>query len=160
VPAHAAATPPPKTPPPPGHRAADEAPQEIDERATDPKVAREAPAAFPQLLTACRSAFNEKRMKDAEAACGAAKDANPQSAEAHALMAHALFNRNHRREALAWAEKAVKLDPKQADAYVIIGGVHQDAGDKAEAKAAYEKYLELAPSGTYASDLRAIVNSL
>jgi predicted TPR repeat methyltransferase len=54
----------------------------------------------------------------------------------------------------------VKLDPKLADAYVIIGGVRQDAGDTAEAKAAYKKYLELAPTGQYAADLRAIVDSL
>jgi CheY-like chemotaxis protein len=135
-------------------------PAELDERAADPKMAREAPAAFQQLLTACRSSFAEKRMKDAEATCGAARDANPESAEACALLAHALFNRNHRRDALMWAERAVKIDPRQADAYVIIGGVHQNAGEKTEAKAAYRKYLELAPSGTYAPDLRAIVDSL
>jgi tetratricopeptide (TPR) repeat protein len=133
---------------------------EVDERASDPKLARAAPTEFPKLLAACRTAFGEKRMKDAEGACAAAKDANPDSAEAHALMAHALFNRNHRREALMWAERAVKLDPKLADAYVIIGGVRQDAGDTAEAKAAYKKYLELAPTGQYAADLRAIVDSL
>jgi tetratricopeptide (TPR) repeat protein len=132
----------------------------MDERESDPKVAREAPAAFPQLLAACRSAFAEKRMKDAEATCAAARDANPESAEACSLLAHALFNRNHRREALAWAERSVKIDPRQADAYVIIGGVHQNAGEKAEAKAAYRKYLELAPTGAYAADLRAIVESL
>jgi tetratricopeptide (TPR) repeat protein len=99
-------------------------------------------------------------MKDAEAACVAAKDANPESAEAHGLLAHALFNRNHRREALGAAERAVKLNPKWADAYVIIGGVHQDAGETAEAKRAYQRYLELDPKGQYAPDLRAIVGKL
>jgi hypothetical protein len=139
---------------------ADGASNDLDERASDPKLARAAPTEFPQLLAACRASFNDKRMKDAEAACAAAKDANPDSAEAYALMAHALFNRNHRREALSWAERAVKIDPNQADAYVIIGGVHQDAGEKAQARAAYQKYLDLAPDGAYAADLRAIVNSL
>jgi CheY-like chemotaxis protein len=131
----------------------------FEERMADPKLARERPAAFPQLLAACRQAFTEKRMKDAETACVAAKDANPSSAEACALLGHALFNRKKKGEALRWAERAVAIDPKQADAYVIIGGVKQAADDRAAAKAAYKKYLELAPDGQYAADLRAIVDS-
>jgi tetratricopeptide (TPR) repeat protein len=132
----------------------------LDERAADPKVARALPTEFPQLLTACRTAFMEKRVKDAEIACVAAKDANPESPEACALLGHALFNRKKRREALVWAERAVELDPKQADAYVIIGSVKQAAEDIPAAKAAYKKYLQLAPNGQYAADLRAIVGSL
>ncbi|HEY2728967.1 MAG TPA: DUF4388 domain-containing protein [Polyangia bacterium] len=131
----------------------------LDERMADPKVARALPAEFPRLLAGCRQAFTEKRGKDAETACLAAKDANPDSAEACALLGHALFNRKKRREALPWAERAVALDPKRADAYVIIGGVKQAAGDAASAKAAYKKYLELEPTGQYAADLRAIVDS-
>ncbi len=87
-------------------------------------LARDRVAEARPLLYVCRMAFDEKRMKDAEAACAAARDANPDSAEAYGLLAHALFNRNKRREALAAAERAVKLNPKLADAYVIIGGVH------------------------------------
>jgi tetratricopeptide (TPR) repeat protein len=132
----------------------------LDERMADPKLARALPAEFPRLLAACRQAFTEKRGKDAETACLAAKDANPDSAEACALLGHALFNRKKRREALPWAERAVALDPRRADAYVIIGGVKQAAGDPASAKAAYKKYLELEPTGQYAADLRAIVDSL
>jgi DNA-binding response OmpR family regulator len=138
-----------------------EAPREVmDERAADPKVARALPTEFPQLLAACRTAFTEKRSKDAETACVAAKDANPDSAEACALLGHALFNRNHRREALQWAERSVKLDPNHADAYVIIGGVKQANDDNRAAKAAYQKYLELAPNGQYAADMRAILDAL
>ncbi len=140
------------------------APPPIDpvlaERMADPKMARELPTEFPRLLAACRQAFTEKRAKDAETACMAAKDANPNSAEACALLGHALFNRKKRREALQWAERAVALDPKHADAYVIIGGVKQAADEPAAAKAAYKKYLELSPNGQYAADLRAIVDSL
>jgi CheY-like chemotaxis protein len=132
----------------------------LEERAGDPKVARALPAEFPVLLAACRTAFTEKRAKDAEVACIAAKDAGPDSAEACALLGHALFGRKKKKEALVWAERAVELDPKQADAYVIIGGVKQATDDPAGAKAAYEKYLELAPAGQYAADLRAIVKTL
>jgi CheY-like chemotaxis protein len=134
--------------------------EELDERSADPKLARARAAEAGALLGACHVAFAEARMKDAEAACTAAKDANPESAEAYGLLAHALFNRNRRREALGAAEKAVKLNPKWADAYVIIGGVHQDAGETGEAKRAYQRYLELDPKGQYAPDLRAIVGKL
>jgi CheY-like chemotaxis protein len=115
---------------------------------------------FAQLLEACQTAFNAGRMKDATVACTAAKESNPESAQALGLLSHAEFNRNHRKEALSWAERTIKIDPKLADAYVIIGGVQQDAGHAAEAKAAYRRYLELAPKGQYASDLRAIIETL
>ena len=134
--------------------------EDLDERNADPKLARGRAAEAGPLLVACHMAFSEARMKDAEAACTAARDANPESAEAYGLLAHALFNRNRRREALAAADRAVKLNPKWADAYVIIGGVHQDAGHSDEARRAYQRYLELDPKGQYASDLRAIVGKL
>jgi hypothetical protein len=151
----------PKTPPPSprsGRRPVAAATDDIDERAADPKLARALPTEFPQLLAACRTAFVDKRMPDAEVACVAAQDANPDSAEANALLAHALFNRNRRREALGWAERAIAINPKLADAYVIVGGVHQAEGEMTAAKAAYQKYLQLAPTGQYAGDLRAIVD--
>ena len=134
--------------------------EELDERSADPKLARTRATEAAPLLVACHMAFSDARMKDAEAACTAARDANPESAEAYGLLAHALFNRNRRREALAAADHAVKLNPKWADAYVIIGGVHQDAGHTEEARRAYQRYLELDPKGQYAADLRAIVGKL
>jgi CheY-like chemotaxis protein len=133
---------------------------DLDERTADPKMARLRAAEAAPLLSACHTSFQEARMKDAEAACTAARDANMDSAEAHGLLAHALFNRNHRRESLAEAERAVKLNPKWADAYVIIGGVHQDAGEMDDARRAYQRYLELDPRGQFAGDLRAIVDRL
>jgi hypothetical protein len=134
--------------------------EELDERAADPRMARErGPQARP-LLYVCRLAFDQKRMRDAEPACIAARDANPESAEAYRLLAHAQFNRNKRHEALASAERAVKIEPKLADMYVIIGGVHQEDGDADEARRAYQRYLELEPKGSYAADLRAIIGRL
>jgi tetratricopeptide (TPR) repeat protein len=99
-------------------------------------------------------------MKDAEAACTAARDANPGSAEANGFLAHALLNRNRRHESLVAAERAIKLNPKWADAYVVIGGIHQDAGEMADARRAYQRYLELEPHGEFAGELRAIVDRL
>jgi CheY-like chemotaxis protein/TolA-binding protein len=136
------------------------APVAVSDRYADPKLARSVSEDAAVYLAACHQAFQEQRMKDAEAACTAARDANPDSAEAQGWLAHALFNRNRRTEALAAAERAVKLDPKWADAYVIIGGVHQDTGQIEEAKRAYQRYLELDPHGPYAGDLQTIVDRL
>jgi tetratricopeptide (TPR) repeat protein len=132
----------------------------IDERVADPKLARTWAAEAPALLAACRGSYQEARMKDAEAACTAARDANPDSAEANGYLAHVLFNRNRRPEALAAAERAVKLDARLADAYLVIGGIHQDAGEMSEAKHAYQRYLELQPHGPKASEVQAIVERL
>ena len=134
--------------------------EEIDERGADPRMGRERAAEARPLLYVCRMAFEQNRMRDAEGACAAARDANPDSAEAHGLLAHTLFNRNKRREALSSAERAVKINPKLADAYVIIGGVRQDDGDVEEARRAYQRYLDLEPKGSYAADLRAIMARL
>jgi CheY-like chemotaxis protein len=170
APAPAPPAPPPAAAPPAPTVANGEpapAPKPAAAAAPNPKLAAapEGEAAFaasdfPQLLELCQTAFANGRMKDATAACAAAQQANPESATAMGLLSHAEFNRNHRKEALSWAEKAVKVDPKLADAYVIIGGVQQDAGHKGEARAAYRKYLDLAPKGQYASDLRAIIDTL
>ena len=133
---------------------------EAEERISDPKLARARLVEAPALLAACRTSYQEARMKDAEAACTAARDANPGSAEANGFLAHALLNRNRRRESLAAAERAIKLNPKWADAYVVIGGIHQDAGEMADARRAYQRYLELEPHGEFAGELRAIVDRL
>jgi hypothetical protein len=141
-------------------RAAAPARDGIDERVADPRLARTWAAEAPELLAACRSSYLEARMKDAEAACTAARDTNPDSAEANGYLAHVLFSRNRRPEALAAAERAVKLDAKLADAYLVIGGIHHDAGEMSEAKHAYQRYLELAPRGQKAGDVQAIVDRL
>jgi hypothetical protein len=142
------------------HTAAAPSHDETEERTADPKLARARLAEAPALLVACRTSYQEARMKDAEAACTAARDANPGSAEANGFLAHALLNRNRRRESLAAAERAIKLNPKWADAYVVIGGIHQDAGEMADARRAYQRYLELEPHGEFAGELRAIVDRL
>jgi tetratricopeptide (TPR) repeat protein len=134
--------------------------EDVDERGADPRMARERASETRPLLYVCRLAFDQRRYKDAEGACTAARDANAESADAHALLAHALFNRNKKREALTSAERAAKLNPKLAQMYVIIGGVRQEDGDLEEARRAYERYLELEPKGSYAAELKAIISRL
>ena len=58
------------------------------------------------------------------------------------------------------ANAALAADPRFADAYVIVGSIQQGANKNDAARAAYSQYLKLAPSGRYASDLRAILATL
>ncbi|MBC8134185.1 MAG: response regulator [Deltaproteobacteria bacterium] len=108
----------------------------------------------------CRTAFTRNRFREALVACAAAVAANPRSAEALTIMAHAELNLGHLGRAGELATKAIAIDPGIADAYVIVGGVHQDSGQNNQAKIAYRQYLQLAPRGRYADELRSIVNSL
>ena len=86
--------------------------EELDERAADPRMARERVSEARPLLSVCRMAFEQNRMRDAEGACTAARDANPESAEAHGLLAHSLFNRNKRREALVVGRARGEAEPE------------------------------------------------
>jgi len=115
---------------------------------------------FARHLAQCRSAFVRDRLQEALAACAAAVETNPRSAEALTMLAHAELNRDRLPRAGELAARAIAIDPNMADAYVIIGGVAQDSGLNVEAKDAYTRYLQLAPNGRYADELRSIVNSL
>lgn len=133
--------------------------------ASKPQLAAPAPKPQPpvqpsseQLLATCKSAFGERRFTDADTACRAATKADPGSAEAHSVLAHALFNLGRREEALSEAERVVAMQPDWPEPYVIVGGIKQASGEMVEAMAAYRRYLELAPNGSYADDIRAIVD--
>jgi len=127
-------------------------------------AAAAAPAAavdtYAASIAECRASMNAGRVARAVAACRAAADAHPQSAEALTLLAEAEFTRGHTGVALHLATSATEANQNYPDAYVILGGVYQEKGKNAEARAAYEQYLALAPKGKHASDLRAILASL
>jgi hypothetical protein len=108
----------------------------------------------------CKEIAAGRRQKDLLAVCGEAFAADPSAADVAVILAKAEFDKGHAAEALAWSQKALAADPNAADAYVFIGGAEQSAGHKKAAKDAYKRYLQLAPSGRYASDLRAIVGTL
>ena len=92
--------------------------EELDERSADPKLARARAAEAGTLLGACHVAFAEARMKDAEAACTAAQDANPESARPTGC------SRTRSSTATAAARRSgprsgpSSSNPKWADAYV------------------------------------------
>lgn len=115
---------------------------------------------FRQKLAECHALFSKNRFREAGAACSAAVEGNPRSADALTMLAHVELNRGHMGRAYELAQKAISIYPDQPDAYVIIGGVHQDGGRNDQAKAAYQRYLHLAPHGRYADELRSIVGSL
>jgi CheY-like chemotaxis protein len=135
----------------------------VAEAGKKPEV--QAPAESPAAsdpVERCRKLGASSRSKPAAimAACQAANQADPNAADVMVLLARVEMDRGNASEARTWAKKAVEIKPDLADAYVFLGGAEQEAGNASEAKAAYKKYLELAPTGRYARELRAVLNSL
>ena len=108
----------------------------------------------------CKKAVSDRHNKEILAACAEAFAADPSAADIAVALAKTEFDRGRTAQALVWGKKAIIADPNTADAYVFVGGAEQSAGHGKAAKEAYRRYLQLAPSGRYASDLRAIVGSL
>jgi tetratricopeptide (TPR) repeat protein len=120
-----------------------------------------APAAdAPDAQARCAKAMQGKRTKDVLAACPDALAADPAAADIAVALAKIEFDRGRVAQASMWSKKALAADANAADAYVFLGGAEQTAGHGKAAKEAYKHYLQLAPTGRYASDLRAIVGGL
>jgi DNA-binding response OmpR family regulator len=134
-------------------------------RAAHPEVAAAADtpaerARFAGALATCRSRLDRGRPEEAARACQDALVARPDSADAHAVLAHAELNLRHLDRAIADARRAIALDPALAEPYLILGGALQDSGHSHEAGVAYRAYLRRAPNGRYASELRVIVSTM
>jgi tetratricopeptide (TPR) repeat protein len=123
-------------------------------------VASAETVAEPDHTKVCRKALRSERTKQALAACRRVAEANPTSADAVVLLAHAELLAGRQEKSLHLARKASALDPGCAEAYLLIGNVQQMAGSKLSARSAYQAYLEHAPSGPHASEVRAILRTL
>ena len=115
---------------------------------------------FDTLLAKCREASGHARWGAARAACSAAQLVRPDSPDVLTRLAEIALNRGQERVAMRLASAALAADPGFADAYVIVGSLEQGANRNQQARAAYTRYLKLAPSGRFASDLRAILGTL
>ncbi len=109
------------------------------------------------LLDKFDAASFEAARKDFEAAIAL----DPNYADAHALLSHALLDLTQRSDLplpttlpriRAEAEKALALDPNNADAWVELGvaDMSSDPPDRAKAKAEFRKVLALDPSNVAA----------
>jgi hypothetical protein len=131
--------------------------------AAAPAAVETAPAMtedFESLLGKCRDGVTRGRWGAARAACAAAQQLRPDSPDVLTRLAEIALNRGQERVAMRLASAALAADPAFADAYVIVGSVEQGANRNEQARAAYIRYLKLAPSGRYASDLRAVLPTL
>jgi tetratricopeptide (TPR) repeat protein len=158
------ATPPPinaeTTPPGPVHGTVAEQPSQ-DSR--DKLAAEAAPAAQPSAddtRSRCKKAIGGKRNREILDLCPDVFARDPRAADIAVALARIEFDRGRSAQAYAWGKRAIAANPDVADAYVFVGGAEQNVGHGKAAKEAYAHYLRLAPSGRYAADLRAIVNSL
>jgi CheY-like chemotaxis protein len=114
------------------------------------------------LKADCVKAYNKGRgkYKAIVSACAKVLEADSKAADVMVFLANAEFQRGATKESMEWAQRALAIDANLPDPYVFVGNGEQIAGHRKEAKAAYEKYLELAPTGSYATDLRAVLKSL
>jgi CheY-like chemotaxis protein len=118
------------------------------------------PAEYAALVAEGKKQLERGRSKQAVESLEKAVAMRADGDDALSLLARAYLDRGNNPKALAAGNLAVAANPNSADAYVVIGTVQQSMGHIAEAKTAYQKYLELAPKGEFASDLRAVLNTL
>jgi tetratricopeptide (TPR) repeat protein len=131
--------------------------------AAEPTLAVTAAPSEPageNVLQACSKAIADKQKKRILTSCEEAFAANPRAADIAVVLAKIEFDRGRTAQAFEWSKKAIAANPDIADAYVFVGEAEQNAGHKQAAKDAYLHYLRLAPSGRYATDLRAVLRSL
>lgn len=144
----------------PAHPAIAEQPSH---RGPDKIAAETAAATQPDADDArsrCKKAIGGRRNKEILELCPSVFTSDPHASDIAVALAKIEFDRGRSAQAYAWSKKAIAANPDIADAYVFIGEAEQSAGHGKAAKEAYTHYLRLAPSGRYATDLRAIVNSL
>ena len=88
----------------------------------------------------------------------------PASAEAKAGLGIALVNGASSdgalREATKLLNEAVKAEDGNARAWLALGMAHQFSGNDGPAVSAYKKYLLLEPTGSSASEVRAMLKEL
>jgi tetratricopeptide (TPR) repeat protein len=126
----------------------------------EPTVAASEQSPADDARDHCKKAIGDRRNREILAVCPTAFTADPGAADVAVALAKIEFERGRSARAHAWGKKAIAANPQAADAYVFVGGAEQNIGHNKAAKEAYKQYLRLAPSGRYAADLRAIVESL
>jgi hypothetical protein len=136
--------------------------READDDQAEPAPLGAARRATEGLGERCRKADARGKGNPAAvmAACRPAVEAEPEAADILVMLARVQLELGRPGEARSWAKKALQGKRDLPDAYVYLGGAEQEMGRPAEAKTAYRKYLELAPTGSHASDLRAILDHL
>lgn len=71
--------------------------------------------------------------------------ANPQNAEAWALLGHAYFDINRYGEAIDAYKKSLELKPDNADVWTDLGVMYRRSGNPTEAVRAFNKAMEINP---------------
>lgn len=123
--------------------------------------ARQSPRArFQQLVRRGRALSERGRLRPAIAAYRQALKLEPDSAVVHTALANAYYELDELANAERHLDKAIAADKNYAAAFVLRGTVYQTLNRIPEAIRAYERYLQLAPKGSFARDVREVVNRL
>jgi cytochrome c-type biogenesis protein CcmH/NrfG len=83
--------------------------------------------------------------------------ANPQNAEAWALLGHAYFDINQYREAVDAYKKSLELKPDNADVWTDLGVMYRRSGNPTEAVRAFNKAIQINPRHQQARFNKGIV---
>jgi len=134
-----------------------------------PPNAEKAKAALATLLTTRGNILlKQHRMADAIAAYEKAAAVSTNPGVAYFNICALLYNQGRMQEVVPACDKAIAADPAKADAYFIkgsalFGDARIENGKMVlpdGAVQALQKYLELAPSGSHATDVKAMLTSV
>ncbi|HEV2963479.1 MAG TPA: tetratricopeptide repeat protein [Candidatus Angelobacter sp.] len=144
---------------------------QLAQNPTDPKEdSAKAKATIGQMLTNEGNAYLKlKKTNEAVAAYEKAAALDPNPGTAYFNLCATMYNTGNMEGAVGACDKAIAADPTKADAYFIKGSSLYGSGklDK-EGKyvpppgtaEALNKYLELAPTGSHATDVKAMLDAL
>jgi tetratricopeptide (TPR) repeat protein len=144
---------------------------QLAQNPTDPKDdPAKAKAAMGQMLTNQGNAYLKlKKTSEAVASYEKAAALDPNPGPAYFNLCATMYNTGNMDGAVTACDKAIAADPTKADAYFIKGSSLYGSGklDKdgkyvppPGTAEALNKYLELAPTGSHATDVKAMLDAL
>jgi predicted Zn-dependent protease len=104
---------------------------------------KEFPGVPGLLALSCELEIRQRRLRQAEKACGQALEVMPDLPRAHYLMALVRLNTNAREAAIGELHKSIELDPRASGAYETLAEVYRAAGKRQELAALRAEYQKV-----------------
>ncbi|MEL7304403.1 MAG: response regulator [Myxococcota bacterium] len=113
-----------------------------------------------RLIARGNKAYRKNRFREAARSYEQALNLDPANAAAHFGLGAAYLDSNNLNGARRHLERAIALNSEHGQALVYLGNVHQAQGNRAKARSAYRRYLTLEPEGTFAADVKLILEDI
>lgn len=140
---------------PPSDQLADSETRSESKSAATAKQAR-----VQRLIARGNKAYKKNRFREAARSYEQALNLDPANAAAHFGLGAAYLDSNNLNGARRHLERAIALNSEHGQALVYLGNVHQAQGNRAKARSAYQRYLTLEPDGTFAADVKLILEDI